>query len=80
MLGDSRQVSRQEVKPTRREPSMTSHTGGMRDNCQDISSCGTDSVDMLSSTVATVPGDISSLTYLIKYIHRVNTEHRTVRN
>lgn len=68
MLGDRGQVSLREVKPTRREPRVASHTGGMRDNCQGISPCATDSVDMLSSTVAvvsdalaTVPEDISPL-------------------
>lgn len=50
-------------------------------------SCGVDSVDKLPSTVAIVPGvlaavpeDVSPLTQLIKHIHRINTEHRTVRD
>lgn len=70
MLEDSRQASRQEVKPTRRESSMASHTGGMRDNCQEPE--GIDSVDMLSSAVAigagvlaAVPEDIAPPTYII---------------
>lgn len=34
---NSGQVSRREVKPSRRESSMASHTGGTRDSCQAVS-------------------------------------------
>lgn len=62
---------------------MASYTGGMRDNCRDVSTCGTDSVDLLSPTVAvvpdvlaTVPEDDFPFTYIVEHIHRASTEHR----
>lgn len=62
---------------------MASYAGGMRDNCQDISTWGTDSVDLLSPTgaivpaaLATVPEDVSPFTYIVEHIHRTRTEHR----
>lgn len=34
---NSGQISRREVKPSRRESSMASHTGGTTNSCQDVS-------------------------------------------
>lgn len=62
---------------------MVRYAGGMRDNCQDISTWGTDSVDLLSPTgavvpaaLATVPEDIFPFTYIVEHTHRTRTEHR----